>query len=83
MKNFLAGDDGDQNYGDDPDSDHSGDDDRKDDDNNLDRFPASLAKANGLGTPTNNTLIATVAGEELHGRRRHQGDLDLGQAVRC
>ena len=29
------------------------------------------------------TLIATVAGEELHGRRRHQGDLDLGQAVRC
>ena len=58
-KNFIAGDDGDQNYGDHPNSDHSGDDDRKDDDNNLDRFPASLAKANGLGTPTNNTLIAT------------------------
>ena len=30
MKNFIAGDDGDQNYG-----DHSGSDDRNDDDNTL------------------------------------------------
>ena len=62
MKNFIAGDDGDQNYGDHPDSDHSGCDDRNDDDNNLD---------------------CNKTGEELHGRRRHQGDLDLRQAVRC
>ena len=36
MKNFIAGDDGDQNYGDHPNSDHIGGDDRNDDDNNPD-----------------------------------------------